>query len=201
MTRHGATDSLGQTSGPEPRAGFSLVELLMAILVGGILTGIAVPRIDAARFQVDATAQEVASVVAGARAKALLKQHDVVLTFDVAGDRLYVLEDLDNSGAAGTGEERRMVQLSGGVKFDRGGATPIRGVTDVISFTKVSESLPSLTFHRNGAASEEGIVYLASGRGAGATTFPGDTRAMTVERATGRVRCFSNRTGQWLERC
>ena len=44
-----------------------------------------------------------------------------------------------------------MVQLSERVKFHRGGADPIMGLTDPISFTKTVESLPAITFHRNGA--------------------------------------------------
>ena len=183
------------------RAGFTLVELLMVLGVAGILMTIVIPRIDVARFQLNAAIQEVASAVASARGQAILRQHDYVLMFDVDEDKFFVLYDVNNNGQTDTGEELRTVQLSERVKFDRGGATAINGVTAAISFTKVVEQLPALTFHRNGAASEEGILYLTSVRGAGGTNSPQDTRALKVERATGRVRCFTYRTLAWLEGC
>ena len=77
----------------------------------------------------------------------------------------------------------------------------MNGVTDAISFTKVSETLPALLFHRNGAGSEEGTIYLTSVRAVGVTGFPQDARALKIERSTGNVRCYSYRTLTWLEGC
>ena len=159
------------------------------------------PRIDVERFQLDAAIQEVASVVASTRGQAILRQHDYVLMFDEDEDKLFVLFDVNNNGLRNTGEELRTIQLSERVRFDRGGAAPINGMTDAISFTKVAEQLLALTFHRNGAASEEGILYLTSARSAGGTNNPQDTRALRIERATGRVRCFTYRTLAWREGC
>ena len=81
-----------------PRAGFTLLELLVVLTVIGIFTTIVIPRVDVARFQLDAAMQEVASAVAAARGKAILRQHDYVLTFDVVGDRFHVLDDANNNG-------------------------------------------------------------------------------------------------------
>jgi prepilin-type N-terminal cleavage/methylation domain-containing protein len=195
------TRSPSRSFGEVPRAGFTLLELIVILALVGIIVTIAVPRIDVARFQLDAAVQEVLSKVAVSRGQALLRQHDIVLTFDEPGDRFYVLYDADNSGSTTSGELRAMVQLPDRVKFGRGGAPAISGMTDAVPFTKVSESLPALRFHRNGSASEEGIVYLTSGRAAGSTGFPQDTRALKVERATGSVRCLSYRTLAWVEGC
>jgi hypothetical protein len=123
-----------------------------------------------------------------------------VLTFDEPRDRFYVLYDDNNNGAADSGEQRRTVQLSTGVKFGRGGAPAIGDFNNAISFTRVSDGLPALKFHRNGSASEEGLVYLTSAR-AVLSDYPQDTRALMVVRSTGRVRCFSYRTLAWVEGC
>ena len=184
-----------------PRAGFSLIELLVVLSITGVLLTIVVPRIDVSRFQLDAAIQEVTSTVAAARGQSVLRQHDFVLTFDEPEDRLYVLYDANNNGETDEGEQRRTVQLSESVKFARGGAPAISGMTDAISFTKVSEELPALTFHRNGSGSEEGILYLTSARAIGTSTYPQDARALRVVRSTGRVRCYSYRTLSWLEGC
>ena len=184
---------------PPPRAGFTLIEVLTVLAVAGILMLIAAPRIDVARFQLDAAMREVGSAVALARGRAILRQHDYVLMF--YEDGFVLLEDANNNGKTDAGEERRTVQLPERVRFDRGGATPILGLTEAISFRKRAEQLPALTFHRNGAASEEGVIYLTSVRAAGADGNSQDTRALQIERATGRVRCFTYRTLAWQEGC
>lgn len=197
----GGMRGYGRDFQPRHRAGFTLVELIMILSIVGLLTSIAVPRVDFVRFQVAGAVREVQSSVTAARGQALLRQHDVVVTFDVSDDRLYVLTDANNNGVTDTGEMRRMIQLSENVKFDRGGAAALNGVTDALSFTKESESLPALSFHRNGAATEEGTFYLTSLRAAGGTDYPQDTRALTVVRSTGNVHCYSYRTLTWLEGC
>ena len=182
-----------------PHVGFTLIEVLTVLAVAGILMLIAAPRIDVARFQLDAAMREVGSAVASARGRAILRQHDYVLMF--REDGFVLLYDENNNGQTDAGEERRAVQLPERVKFDRGGATPILGLTEAVSFTKRAEELPALTFHRNGAASEEGVIYLTSLRGAAGDDNSQDTRALQIERATGRVRCFTYRTLAWREGC
>ena len=184
---------------PPRKVGFTLIELLTVLAVAGILMLIVAPRIDVARFQLDAAMREVGSAVAVARGRAILRQHDYVLMFDEDG--FVLLGDANNNGKTDAGEERRTVQLPERVRFDRGGATPILGLSEAISFTKRAEQLPALTFHRNGAASEEGVIYLTSVRAAGADNNSQDTRALQIERATGRVRCFTYRTLAWQEGC
>ena len=191
----------GRTFVHGPRAGFNIVELIIVMSVMGILLTIVIPSIDVARFQLDVAVQEVASAVAAARGQSILRQHDFVLMFDEDEDQFFVLNDLNNNRTTDIGEDRRMVQLSEGVKFDRGGATPILGLNGPISFTKLADQLPALTFHRNGSASEEGVIYLTSVRAARAGNDAQDTRALQIERATGRVRCFSFRTSAWQEGC
>lgn len=181
--------------------GFTLIELVMVITLVGVMFTIAMPRINVVRFQVSSGAQEIQSAITASRGQALLRQHDMVLTFDVSEDRLNVLNDANNNGITDTGEFRRVVELSESVKFDRGGAPAINGATNAVSFTKVSESLPALEFHRNGSASEEGTIYITSIRGAGKTTFPQYTRALRLERSTGTIRCYSYRTLNWEEGC
>jgi len=52
---------------------------------------------------------------------------------------------------------------------------------------------PTLIFHRNGSANATGAVYLRPVEGSLAGDSQG-VRALTVERATGEVRCHSYRT-------
>ena len=59
---------------------------------------------------------------------------------------------------------------------------------------------PTLTFHRNGSASETGVAYLRPLEGS-LSQSPYAVRAVTVERATAEVRCHSFRTGSWADQC
>jgi len=62
------------------------------------------------------------------------------------------------------------------------------------------DDLPALTFRRNGSASEESIIYLTSIKSINEATGE-DTRAIEVERATGRTHCFSYQSGSWVSTC
>jgi len=181
--------------------GFTLIEAVLVLSLIGILMAITMPRIDASRFQVDAGVREVASTITKYRGQAIVRQHDFVLTFDVQGDRIHVLHDANNNGTAETEELRVTVQLAEEVAFGLGGAAALNGASEAISFTKRSESLPALTFHRNGAGSEEGTVYISAAKAARIGGWPELTRALVIERSTGRVHCSSYRTLSWTEGC
>ena len=92
---------------PTPRAsykaGFTLLEVLTVMVVASILMLIMMPKIDLARFQLDAAMREVGSAVAAGRGRAILRQHDFVLMFDESG--FVMLDDLNNNGKTDPGEE------------------------------------------------------------------------------------------------
>ena len=100
--------------------GFTLIELMIVMSVAGILTLIAMPKFDVARFQMDSAMRELGSAISAARGRAILRQHDHVLTF--GENRFFVLEDTNNNGMADPEEERRTVELPHRIMFDRGGA-------------------------------------------------------------------------------
>jgi prepilin-type N-terminal cleavage/methylation domain-containing protein len=180
--------------------GFSLPELLLVIVIVGIMAGFAAPRINLAKFRLDGAVREVASYIVASKSKALLKQYDVVLLFDEPGNVIRILTDENNNGATDPGETIRTVEFGDGVIFGRGGAPALPGGGATITFKKKVDGLPSLRFHRNGSASEEGLLYLTS-QGAANGGYPEHARAIGVERATGQVRCWSYATLVWKDGC
>ncbi|MEQ9569765.1 MAG: type II secretion system protein [Longimicrobiales bacterium] len=181
--------------------GFTLVEMLtvMALLV--VIMGIALPNIDVARFRLDGEVQSLALMINSSQRLAVLRQYDIVLAFDDTEQRIRLHHDTDKDGVVDTGEEVRFIQLEDEVVFGRGGANALPEGGANVTFTEVQDGLPSMTFRRNGSASENGVIYLTSLLASRAAGHSEHTRAIAIERATGQVTCMSYRTSSWEIGC
>ncbi|GIW52590.1 MAG: hypothetical protein KatS3mg081_1945 [Gemmatimonadales bacterium] len=181
----------------QSRRGFTLIEILIVLAMIGIVAAIAVPRIDLTRYRVDSAMQGIGTTMLVAQRLAVTRQHDVIVRFDVPGAALIVHEDADNDGAVDSGERVRRFPLGEHIVFGRAGAPagPIPGSGNEVTFTRTVDGMPAVVFHRNGSASEAGGFYLTSKR---AVLNPGhetDTRAIEVERGTGRVSWYRYTSG------
>ena len=182
-----------------PPSGFTLAEMLWVLVLVGILTSIAAPSFNPGRWRADSAVQEVMISLNAAQRLAVMRQHDVVVTFLVADGQMRVHRDADNDGTVDEGEDTRIVELPETIAFSRGSVPPVNGILDDVSFAS-SDGRPTLVFHRNGSASESGMAYLRPIRGSMSFDREG-ARAVTVERATGETRCLSYRTGSWETSC
>jgi len=191
---------ISRQSGRNDEQGFTLLELIVIMGILGIVVGFAVPLINADRFRMDAAALDVSTALHAAQRKGVLQGNNANIAFDTAGNRFSVHMDANNDGILQGSEEFVSLGLEEGVVFGRGGAPTRPKGASAISFA-VASGMPTLRFFRNGSASEEGILYLTSERSIRSGDFPQDTRAIEVERSTGRIRCFSNKSGSWTERC
>jgi prepilin-type N-terminal cleavage/methylation domain-containing protein len=178
-----------QTARTVRRRGFTLVEMLIVITMIGIMTGIALWRVDIARYQVNGDIQSIGTTLIASQREAIAKQHNVIVAFDTAGNRVRVIWDTNNNGQYDDGEHTRMVFLGDRVRFGLGTAPQMPIGPDAINFTdtETSSGLPCVTFYRNGSASEAGGAYITSLRSIGDPKYVSDNRAMRVERATGRA--------------
>lgn len=180
--------------------GFSLVELVVVMVLIGIMANIVIPFLRPEKFRLDGGVLQVASTLSAQQRNAILRQHDIVVAVDTAQHRLRVHYDKNNDNEIDSGEEWYVVEFGEGVVVGRGGA-PARSMSSLaLSMTEKQGGLPALTFHRNGSGSEESIIYLTSER-ARSTTFAEEARALEIERATGRVTCYSYSTGEWVRTC
>ena len=189
--------------GSTPKAlghfGFSLPELLVVLGVLGLLAGIFTPRIDVAKFRQDTAVLEVSTALNVAQQKAVLRGHSMRVGLDTAQSRLVIHEDADNDRSVGPGEDVRVVELGEGVAFGLGGAAALNNVA--FDFVESAAGIPTVSFARNGGASQEGTIYLTSLRAKQSGSFPEDSRALTLERSTGHTTCYSHRSGSWLGTC
>jgi prepilin-type N-terminal cleavage/methylation domain-containing protein len=176
------------------RAGMTLLELMIVLAMLGIISGIAITRLNTVGFKMDAAARVTHTAVQQAQRLALTRQFDVIVSFDRGTRRLRIAEDANNDGAIAPDERVRWRALEDSARFDDppsavrgGGATAIDGDN-----LRVVDGMPSVTFRRSGSASSELEVYLGSRRGNA-----DDYRAVQVSRATGRVEWFKYVGGQW----
>lgn len=194
--------SVGRHVPERHREGTSLLELMMVMLLIGIMAGIAVPLLRPEKFRLDGAVVVLGSTLNAQQRNSVLRQHNIVLVVDSAASRLRVHYDLDNDGMIDSGELTNIVELGEGVVFGRG-STPARPLSSsTLSLAGAQDGMPALTFRRNGSASEEAIIYLTSGRvRVSGGSFLEDSRAVEIERATGRVRCYSYSSGSWIQTC
>lgn len=183
----------------ERRAGFSIIELVLVLVVIGIAAGIALPNINITRYQVDGAMRGVGSRLLAAQRQAVTRQHDVIVSFDMAAQAVKVHEDADNDGALSGGERVVTMPLGEKVVYGRGSAGPHTIGAGPVTFTQMVAGQPSVTFHRNGSASQAGGLYMTSRRELNTGAYPADARVVEVDRATGRTSWFHfSSSGGWV---
>lgn len=164
----------------------TLLELMIVIAMIGILSAIAITRLDWHRYQADASARGVMAELATAQRLALSLQSNIVVTFPDSG-RMQILEDANNDGVAEGSERLRTVPLDNNFYFGKATAPDVPSPETPTQFT-------TLTFHRDGSADKSGTLYM---HGPGYDPNCAHCRAIAITRATGRVVWYSYGTGAW----
>lgn len=184
---------------PAGSAGFTLGEMVLVMAIVGIVASMMSPLFTPDRWRADSAVQELAMGLNAAQRLAVLRQHDLVVTFGAADHVITVHSDEDNDGVRDAGEDVRIQQLPENMRFGGEGVPALPRGGSPVNFASGGKDT-TLTFHRNGSASASGVVYVRplSGSMSGE---PGAVRALSVERATGEVRCYSYRTGTWEPTC
>ena len=177
--------------------GFTLLEMLLVIVIFGFLVTLVAPKIDLQKFTVDSAMQSAGTTLLVAQRLAVTRQHNIIVAFDTSAEAIRILDDANNNGSADPGEHLRVVPLSEHVVFGQGGAPPLGAWAGPVSFTKTFGTLPAVTFHRDGSASEAGAVYLTTARAAAGPGHAGDTRVIETDRATARVSWYRAAPPNW----
>lgn len=207
MERQSRTTQRMESPGTGPREacarrlgfGFTLIEMLIVLVVIGLVVGLAAPKIDVTKFRVESAMQGVGMALLAVERQAITQQHDVIVMFDVPNNLIRIHDDANNNGIVDPGERIRGLPLGEGIIFGRAGVTPRPMGGGSVNFVKVVAGLPAVVFHRDGSASEAGGFYLTSNRAATGGTHLDDTRAVELERATGRAMWFKYGTGGWVQ--
>lgn len=181
------------------RAGFTLLEMMIVITIGSLMTMIVMPSINVSRARAESGARGARMALIAAHQRAVLRQHDVVVEFDEAASMLRLFDDPNRSGRPEDGERVWVHALEDGVEFGRGRAPAGPAGADAVNFEEGAGGLAQVVFHRAGSASEAGGFYVSSGRASLATSYIDEAFAITVKRATGRVEMHRISGGEWRE--
>jgi prepilin-type N-terminal cleavage/methylation domain-containing protein len=182
------------------QGGFSLIEMLIVVTLIGVSAAYLATKLDVAHYQIDGAMQSIGYTLMGAQREAVAQQHDVIVTFNTATRAITVIDDTNNNRTADVGEHTRTFTLDNSVQFGHASASTLSFGSSAISFTQTVGGLPALTFHRNGSASQDGGIYLTSTRAAtGEAAKQRDTRAIVIDRPTGRVEWWRYNGSSWLQ--
>lgn len=168
---------------------------MLVIAVVGILAMLAFPKVNFTQFQMDSGARVVRTTLQNAQRLAITRQFDMVVSFDLATHRIRVLEDRNNNNVVDADERITWRSFDDSVHFANppaafGGGVPSSPVTGpgVVEM----DGMPSVVFRRDGAASTELDIYLASKRARS-----NDYRGVHLVRATSRTEWFRYIDGKW----
>jgi prepilin-type N-terminal cleavage/methylation domain-containing protein len=176
------------------RSGFTLIELMIVISVMAIVGAMALPRLRISSYRADAAMTTLQTVLQQAQRSAIVRQADVMVSFDTAGGRVRVVVDVNGNRAYDAGEDIRWHPLEEGARF----ATPPSGVQTAggapVAGTAIvtRDNYPTVFYHRDGAVSSELELFVRSARPDLA-----DFRALHVRQATGRVREYRYDGAAW----
>ncbi|MGE0352776.1 MAG: Tfp pilus assembly protein FimT/FimU [Gemmatimonadales bacterium] len=179
------------------RAGFTLIEVLVAIAMVAVLAAIAIPRIDVDGYKVQSAVRAVTTTLTYSQRLAVTLQHDVWVAFDSTNSRLRIHEDVNNNGTIDPGERVTYTPLDTGVIFGRGAAPAYTIGAQAFNFTRTQNGMPAVIFRRDGSASENGGFYLNTKKAVGL----GQThraRAGEIIRSSGRITWYSYSSGAWV---
>jgi len=169
------------------RTGFTLIETILVLVIMGVVLAMGIPRLDVLKYRADAGAVQVRALLQQAQRDAIVRQHDLVVSIDVARGRLILGYDQNNDGQLATRERIRIQSLPENTKFAPPPA-PVPGSSlrdfGAIRAEKLQNvsGYPSVVFRRDGSVSTALELYSTS-----AAARPRDFRVTTVVEATGRT--------------
>jgi type II secretory pathway pseudopilin PulG len=166
--------------------GVTLLELLLVIAMIGILSAMAMTRLDWTRYRADAAGRGVMAETATAQRLALSLQANIIITFPDS-TRMKIHEDANNDGVAGAGERVRYVVLDNNMYFGKASAPNVPSPED-------PTAINNLTFQRDGSGDKSGTFYI---HGPGSDPSCKHCRAVSITRATGRVVWYTYASGSW----
>jgi Tfp pilus assembly protein PilE len=151
-----------------PRAGLTLVDLVIALLVLGVMSAVAAPRFAQmlGRYRVESAAGRVRADLEYARQQARTHGQSRTIVFDPK-THVYELADMDHPDRPGAKYVVNLSESPGGVSLE--------------SATFGGGNSPNVTFDLYGRADGSGTVVLSAGAWQRSVRVDGTTGRVTIE--------------------
>jgi type II secretory pathway pseudopilin PulG len=177
-----------------------MIEMLIVVTLIGLGSMVALWKLDIARYQVLGDMQTVGSALIAAQREAVAHQCNMIVTFDTTGRVIHLITDSNNNGVQDPGEHETAYALGDRVRISMGAAPAGDIGPGAVTFVQATNGQPSVTFFRNGAASQAGGLYITSQREAltGDPQFASETHMIEVARATGHADWWHYTGTQWV---
>ncbi|MBI3791294.1 MAG: prepilin-type N-terminal cleavage/methylation domain-containing protein [Gemmatimonadetes bacterium] len=177
------------------RGGFSLLEIMVTMTVLGILFGMAYLKLDPRRNQADAGIQVLRTVMEQAMRNSVQRQYNIMVSFDVTGNRVRYVEDINNNNTVDAGERVIWKPLENDMKYAAPPALISGSYTAapvVGGNLRTIDGMPTVIARRSGALSTDLQVYITSLRAQRQ-----DFRSIIVAQPTGRVEQYRYGGTSW----
>ena len=179
------------------RHGFTIIEMLMVIVLIGIVATWAVPKVSMSRYRADAAGRLVRTLIQNAQRNAITRQSDVITSFDLATNRLRLVQDYNNNDTLNAGDKVDFRALEEGAHFATptwagpNGTTP--GSPLVGNNLRTVSGLSGFIFRRDGSASSDAEIYVTV-----RDAMKQEYRAVLVNGATGRTELWKYNGTIWI---
>jgi len=146
------------------RAGFTMLELMLVVVIMGVFMSLAIPKMNISRSRAEGSAQQIRSVFLTAQRTSLTRQYDVIVSFDTTKNAIRIGADANNDGVV-TGAEWKFWRslCEGSFMMPAVGSDNTNPPAAVLVGTfKTVDGMPSIISHRDGSASTDAEVYIGS---------------------------------------
>jgi prepilin-type N-terminal cleavage/methylation domain-containing protein len=188
------------------RAGVTLIELILVVVIAGIAAAMAIPHVNYIGFRMNQNAEAIRVGLQRAQALAISKQHNVIVSVYPNRNQLWIIEDNNDNMTWTAGERRTVISMQGGGQLwttptsaltttgcsGNGTSGPMTGSKLTSTIPGTTSSGPAIAFRADGAASSDAQIYLTSAR-----KYAADARAVCVLQSTGHVDWYKFVGGAW----
>ncbi|MBX9929477.1 MAG: type II secretion system GspH family protein [Gemmatimonadaceae bacterium] len=179
------------------RAAFTVIELVMVVVMIGLLSAVALPRLNNAALRADAGVRLVRTLLSSQQRNSITRQSNVIVSFDLTNSRLRIVEDYNNNDTLNTTDRVQFRALGEGVRFRAPTMGRIGGTASSTALVgtdlRTVSAMSSVIFRRDGSASTDVELYLAN-----RATVSSDYRAVVINPATGRVDMWRYTGTAWV---
>ena len=176
--------------------GLTVIELVMVVVIIAIVASIALPKFDINRYRNDGAGRLVRVLLQEAQRNAITRQSNVIVSFDLAYNRLRIVQDYNNNDTINVGDWVQYRKLPEGARFLKPSWSGVNGAAPASTINGSNlltiSGLTSIVFQRDGSASSSLELYVGM-----RDNVQTDYRGLFTTQSTGRTEMFKWNGATW----